>query len=223
MMKYINIISLSKKSSFDAAFSARILVFDSERSVLGYLIPVGDWILADESKIEQIRLWRQETMRMFLTQFESTFDKTFGYLKNLSIGQKNRILFLIYDDKDQFVGHIGVADVDGKKGELDNLMRGIKGGHPRLVYFAEISLLNWCFQNLEIFQSDVRVLSYNWLVLALHEEVGYEVVEKIPLKKLLKDGMVFHEATKIIEANVRYHCTRMCVKKKAFYEINNWL
>jgi len=222
-MNYMSVISLMKKSSFEEAFSSRIFVYDQERNVIGCLVPVGEWILSDEVKIELIRLWRQRTMRMFLTQFESTFEKTFGYLKNLSIGQKGRIFFLIYDDKNRFIGHIGIADVDGRKGELDNLVRGIDGGHPRLVYFAEVALLNWCFQNLGIVESDVRVLSYNWLVLSMHEEVGYKHIANIPLKKITEEGVVFHELTNIDESNVKYSCTKMLLKKDVFYKINDWL
>jgi hypothetical protein len=212
-----------KKSSLEEAFLLRIVVFDKQRNVLGYLLPVGDWILSDDIKIEQIRLWRHRAMRMFLAQFESTFDKTLGYLKNLSIDQKDRIFFLIYNDKDQFVGHIGLAAVDGSKGELDNLMRGVDGGHPRLVYFSEIALLNWCFQNLEIVESEVRVISYNWLTIALHEEVGYKIVENIPLKRVSKDGLVFHETTHRKKSNVNYSCAKMGLSKELFYETNNWL
>lgn len=222
-MSYIDAISLMKKSSFEEAFSSRIFVSDNERNVIGCLVPVGEWILSDEAKIEQIRMWRQRTMRMFLTQFESTFEKTFGYLKNLSIAQKGRLFFLLYDDKNRFVGHVGIAGVDGTKGELDNLIRGADGGHPRLVYFAEVALLNWCFQNLDIVESDVRVLSYNWLVLSLHEEVGYKHIENIPLKKVTNDGVVFHEETTRDESNVKYTCTKMLLQKDVFYEINDWL
>lgn len=222
-MNYINAISLMKKSSFEEAFASRIFVSDKERNVIGSLVPVGEWILADEAKIELIRLWRQRTMRMFLTQFESTFEKTFGYLKNLSIGQQGRLFFLLYDDKNRFVGHIGIAGVDGEKGELDNLVRGVDGGHPRLVYFAEVALLHWCFQNLGIVESDVRVLSYNWLVLALHEEVGYKQTENIPLKKVTQEGVTFHEVTNTDESNVKYSCTKMLLTKDVFYEINDWV
>ncbi|MFN5059367.1 MAG: hypothetical protein ACK5GU_05530 [Chloroflexota bacterium] len=222
-MNYINVISLMKKSSFEEAFSSRVSVFDKERNVIGFLVPVGEWILSDEVKIEQIRLWRQRTMRMFLTQFESTFEKTFGYLKNLSIEQQGRMFFLLYDDKHRFVGHIGIAGVDGKRGELDNLVRGVDGGNPRLVYFAEVALLHWCFQNLGIVESDVRVISYNWLVLSLHEEIGYQHIENIPLKKITKDGVVFHEPTNTDEANVNYSCTKMLLNKDVFYEINDWV
>ncbi len=222
-MDYRNTISSMKRSSFSEALMLSIDVFDKNKNTIGKLVPVGNWILDDKHKIELISSWRQRTMRMFLTQFESTYEKTFGYLKNLSIAQEGRIFFLIYDFDNRFIGHIGIADVDSKTGELDNLMRGVEGGDPRLVYFAEIALLDWCFQNLGITESDVRLLSYNWLVISLHEEVGYIHKEKIPLKKNTKDGITFHDVVGESESNVKYACIKMLLKKEVFYEANSWL
>ncbi len=222
-MNYKDTILQMKKISLEDALQVRILVSDKEKNFVGYLVPVGEWILSDESKIELIRSWRQRNIRMFLTQFESTFDKTLGYLKKLSIEQNGRIFFLLYDDSDRFVGHMGIADVDGSKGELDNLMRGLDGGHPRLIYLAEVALLNWCFINLGISEIDVRVLSYNWLVLSLHEEVGYKFVENIPLMKICKDGIVFHDVTSSEDSNVEYGCIKMLLDKCNFYNLNKWI
>ena len=222
-MDYRNSISSIKRSTFREALKLSIDVFDKRKNTIGKLVPVGDWILDDKDKIELIRSWRQRTMRMFLTQFESTYEKTFGYLKNLSIAQEGRIFFLIYDTDNRFIGHMGIADVDGKTGELDNLMRGVEGGDPRLVYFAEIALLDWCFKNLGITESDVRVLSYNWLVISLHEEVGYVHKEKIPLNKKTKDGVTFHDVVGDSESNVKYACVKMLLKREVFYEANSWI
>jgi hypothetical protein len=162
-------------------------------------------------------------MRMFLTQFESTYERTLGYLKNLSIAQQGRIFFLLYDSSNRFVGHMGIANVNGKKGELDNLMRGMEGGDPTLVYFAEIALLNWCFTKLGIIESDVRLLSYNWLVISLHQEVGYVHKEKVHLKKRIEQGVTFHDEASESESNVRYSCIKMLLNKATLYQNNNWL
>jgi RimJ/RimL family protein N-acetyltransferase len=222
-MDYRDLIALMKRSQFSEALKLSIDVFDKSKNAIGKLVPVGDWILDDRDAIELIRSWRQRAMRMYLTQFESTYEKTFGYLRNLSIAQEGRIFFLIYDSDNRFIGHIGISDVNGKSGELDNLMRGVEGGDPRLVYFAEIALLDWCFKHLEIVETDVRVLSYNWLVISLHEEVGYVHKEKIPLKKNVKDGVTFHDIVGESESNVKYGCVKMLLRKEMFYEANSWI
>ena len=222
-MSYKELILSMKKLSFNEALEVSVEIFDANKKNIGRLVPIGPWIINEKDKIELIHSWRSRAMRMFLTQFDSTYEKTLSYLKNLSIGQEGRILFLMYDSNDQFIGHIGIANVDGRIGELDNLIRGVRTNHPRLVYFAEIALLNWCFKNLEITESDVRVLSYNFLVISLHEEVGYVRSESIPLLKNIKNGDTSHEMCLAHESNVNYSCIRMLLKKDDFYQVNNWI
>ena len=222
-MNHPDYIHSMKKSSWDDAFACRINVTDKDKNTLGYLVPVGPWILSDLDAVEKIRFWRQRSMRMFLTQFESTVQRTLSYLKDLSISQNNRILFLLFDDGNRFVGHLGMSEVNHSNGELDNLMRGVEGGHPRLVYFSEVTLLNWAFERLGITESDVRVLSYNFLVISLHEEVGYKVVDRIPLSRNTKDEFIVHDFANSKTSNVKYTCVKMVLRKTDFYQINGWI
>ena len=222
-MRFEKKIANMKCLTFDQASKHAIYVYSEEGFRLGKLVPVGKWILNELETIELIRTWRQKTMRMFLTQFESTFDGTYSYLDNLVIGQEARILFMLYDGEDRMIGHIGMAYVNGETGELDNLMRGIEGGDPRLVYFSELALLDWCFKDLGIKQCDVRVLSYNWQVITLHEEVGYVFVDNEPLKKYEKNGVIFHDVVNLLESNVKYGSTKLVLTKSDFYKKNDWL
>jgi hypothetical protein len=218
-----SIIQSLKRDSFNEANSLAIPIENSTNKVIGKLVPVGNWILSDEEKIEKISAWRQNAMRMFLTQFQSTYERTLNYLKHISIGQEGRIFFLVYDENDRFVGHIGIAGIENDKGELDNLMRGEIGGDPRLIYFAEVSLLNWCFKKLALQLSDVGVFSYNWLVISLHEEVGYIKTEKIFLRRHEKDSVIFHDPVDSKDSNVKYSYTKMLLQKESFYLKANWL
>jgi hypothetical protein len=212
-----------KCHSFSEAYNKAIPIYNMNGVNLGKLLPVGYWIIFDTEKVELIRAWRQRTMRMFLTQFESTFDRTLSYLKNLSIAQEDRIFFLIYDISDNLVGHIGIANVDGNTAELDNVIRGIKGGDPRLIYFSEITLLDWCFKKLGINQSYVRFLSNNVLSLALHKKVGYSFVSNSSLRKYKKDSVTFHDIVTESESNVKYCITKMLLKKDNFYRNVYWI
>ena len=222
-MKFEEKIATMKCLTFDQSRTKAISVFNQRGVRLGSLVPVGKWILDDERMIESIRAWRQNAKKMFLTQFESTFERTYSYLNNLSINEDGRLFFMLYDDADSLIGHIGISGVNGVIGELDNLMRGADGGDPRLIYFSEIALLDWCFKNLGIKGSSVRVLSYNWLVLALHEEVGYFFVDNKPLKKYEKDGVLFHDEVDQSDSNVKYSCTKLMLIKSDFYDKNHWL
>src|SRR4051812_22637421 len=112
-MEYKETISKMKFDNFGAARANAIGVFSYDKRRIGELIPVGNWVLKDESTVEAIRAWRQRSMVMFLTQFDSTFRKTRDYLETLSVGEEGRLLFLLYDDAGRMVGHIGISNVDG--------------------------------------------------------------------------------------------------------------
>lgn len=222
-MKYKKILRDMKCDSWEQAYSKALRIQNMEGMQIGKLVPIGSWILNDQDKIKQMCDWRQRAMRMFLTQFMSTPERTLQYLKNLSISEPGRILFVLLDGEDHFVGHLGIADVDGQNGELDNLMRGLEGGDPRLIYYSEVCLINWCIHTLDIKRISVRVVSYNWLVIDLHEEVGFEITEKLALKKHEKDGFIFHDVVSPDEANVKYACTKMHLSRDAFKRKVPWI
>jgi RimJ/RimL family protein N-acetyltransferase len=219
----IEVIASLKKTTFTAARGVAVQVVDADGVVVGCLVPVGEWILQDGSSVEAIRAWRQRAMRMFLTQFQSTVEKTFRYLREFSIARENRLLFLIYDRDGLLVGHLGVSDVDGSSGELDNLMRGTPGGHRDLVYFSELALIDWCFQVLKIDRLHLRALSYNGLALELHERVGFETMARLPLRKVGSDDLTVYQVCSEQEASVAYRCVLMELTISRFYLINSKL
>ena len=95
-MHYKKLIFSMKCNSFESAKKKKILIQNIQGDTIGMLIPVGEWIISDEKKINVIRSWRQNAMHMFLTHFIPTFDSTLNYLKNFSIKHEDRLFFLIY-------------------------------------------------------------------------------------------------------------------------------
>ena len=195
-----------------------ISIHDSNKKQIGRLLPVGLWILQDSTIIESICTWRQRAMKMFLTQFQATYESTFKYLCESAIERSDRILFLIFDEADNLIGHIGLADIGNHSCELDNLMRGRDGGHPRLIFYAERALLDWVFDVLNLSKSYLGVLSYNWLVINLHKEVGYEVISEIPLKKIENNGFINHDLVSGELSNVKYKYIKMGISSAKFYQ-----
>ena len=207
-----------KTLNYDEALINSITVFDKARNKIGWLVPVGSWILFDEKKISSIALWRQRSMRMFLAQFISTEDRTREYLKNYSINKADRLFFLIIDKEKRHVGHIGISECTSKSAELDNLMRGVNGGDPQLILYAELALLDWCFKELNLSELDVRILSYNWMVKALHEDVGFILERSSPLMKVVNDEFVDHIEVSSENSNVNYSCLRLKITNDSFYK-----
>ena len=212
-----------KSKTYADAIVLSLPIINSAGSNIGRLIPVGPWIYCDTEKVSRISLWRQKSMRMFLIQFESSYEKTLSYLKKLSIEREDRIFFLIYDEKNDFIGHVGISNLVGSSAELDNLVRGVVGGDPRLIFYAELSIINWCFKKLRLENISVRALSYNWLVIKLHEEVGFILEEKIPLKKVIENSDISHTPVETKNSNVNYYCAKLKLYVSRFYDKNPWL
>lgn len=203
-----------KRSSLEGA-SLKAIPIIHEGDSLGSLIPVGPWILDVPDLIRLMSEWRARAMRMFLTQFESTPEKTTAYLKDLSIGQPNRILFMIESDR-TFLGHIGLACIDNRTAELDNVMRGKSGGSPNLMEASERTLINWAFTNLGLESLFLRILSYNFIAKALHEQMGFQTTQRLPLRRVSKgDSSILEECTSEV-ANVSFTCDIMALDKADF-------
>lgn len=190
------------------------ILVDQEQ--IGTLVPIGPWILSDEHHIGLICAWRQASMRMFLAQFESTMERTRHYLEARSVGEADRILFLIHDQHERCVGHGGFSGISALTAELDNLMRGVSGGHPGLIYHAERTLMSWLFDTIGSAEITARILSYNWMVMELHQSLGFTQRASFPLKKMDSGGIVNHETTDTEHANVRYTCLELALTPDAF-------
>ena len=192
---------------------------DKQDEVIGILIPVGSWILGDPDTIAEIAEWRERAMRMFLTQFQSTIERTTHYLRNLSIGHTSRILFMIQDTEGSFVGHVGLADVTETQAELDNLMRGKSGGPPHLMLAAEYEILKWGFGVLGLESIHLRILSYNFLAIDIHKSLGFVTTEEVPLIKKKNDGQTTLTPCIAEETNVTFTCSVMRLDRDTFRAI----
>ena len=223
MLLIENLITSMKADSFDKALSNALPIFDSKKNEIGKLVPIGNWIVTDKKKIENLSTWRQKHMKFFFSQFISSYKRTLWYIKNFSIEKNNRIFFLIYDDKNELIGHIGLADIEKNFGVLDNLIRGVDKGNPKLIFYSMITIINWFFKKLKIENIYGKIISYNWLTIYLHEEIGFKVIDKIPLKKIKENGEIYHKNVNSNESNVRYFCTKMLLKKKEFYRNIDWI
>ena len=179
----INQLVHSLKSSNSTSESGQISIVDNEGLRIGCLKPITKSLASDEKVVEKLTKWRRMFKRYFLTQFTPTSERTKNWLDSVVMPSDNRILFLICTDSNEIVGNFGVCDLTESQAELDNLIRGEKGGHPQLIYFAELALLKWIFDDLGIPTACLHVFSNNYKTIALHESVGFKTVASYPLAK----------------------------------------
>ncbi|MGL5883099.1 MAG: GNAT family N-acetyltransferase [Synechococcus elongatus] len=161
----------------------RIQILNDDGERVGYLIPINKHLASNPFVIQKLTKWRKMFKKYFLTQFTPTENRTKSWLESVVLPSGNRVLFLIYTSSNDIIGNFGICDLSEEKAELDNLIRGEKGGHPQLIYFAELSLLRWLFYDLCIPKVCLHVFSNNYKTISLHESVGFRTTASYSLAK----------------------------------------
>lgn len=197
-----------KRSSIDDAFDSRIDISGTMSKGFS-LIPIGPWVLSECDFVKDMAIWRQRSMKFFLTQFESTTAKTLQYLESHSIAKESSILFAISSPEREFVGHVGFQGSDTQTVELDNLMLGRRGLPQGLMLEAEKSLVSWGFEAVGFREVYLRVLSFNFPALELHKSVGFCESGRSYLRKVSTSEGFSHKEVSSAEANVGYSLVRM--------------
>ncbi|MDD2857611.1 MAG: GNAT family protein [Candidatus Nanopelagicales bacterium] len=213
-MHDVTVVNTLKQAHLESARTLAIPVI-REGEILGKLVPIGPWILADEPLIEAMAAWRARAMEMFLAQFESTPAKTAAYLRDCSIGQDNRVLFMIQSG-DVFIGHVGLANIENGTGEVDNLMRGPDGGPRGLMSASERALVTWGFDVLGLDTLFLRGLSHNAKANRIHENLGFVASQTFPLRREpAQDGTILVPCSPG-QATVPFTCEVMTLDRGRF-------
>jgi len=84
-------IAMMKTDELRDALTMVIPILSDLGEPLDKLVPVGPRPLKDATSVIAICDWHRRLMRIFTTQFESTVERTAGYLRDLSIDQPERL------------------------------------------------------------------------------------------------------------------------------------
>ena len=166
-----------------------IPINDDNGAEIGVLRPITKMHLQSNDVIEKMTNWRNQYKTFFLTQFNATPERTRRWLEEVVLKDNTRLLFLIFTPT-KLVGHYGFKKLSPDSVEIDNLIRGEVGGHPKLIYYAEISLIKWLFTTFEVKKIYGFALADNFMALNLHKSVGFRLTELVPLKRLEVRGDV---------------------------------
>lgn len=161
-----------------------------------------------EETISLLTEWRNKFWDSFASKFEATKDRTRSWIQSQIMQNPNRILFLIHI-ADQKIGHIGIFlyDESQKIVEIDNVLRGIRDGNPRLMEKVTKYIIRWIFDDLLLEKIRLRVFSDNYKAINLYERCHMLTVGSIPLKRIFTNDGWKWEPTTIKENQYaeRYH------------------
>lgn len=161
-------------------FNLNLDVTDSSGTYLAQLLPINNSLINNMSMITQLTKWRNRSMRFFKSQFNATEESTQNWLKNIQLPSNDRILFLV-SFENKFVGHYGLCNITNNSAELDNALRGERGGPSDLFKWVEHTIIRFAFDELKVNKISAMVLSLNFLALRMHKDLGFKENNRFPL------------------------------------------
>jgi hypothetical protein len=170
--KIIRTLKGLRANDFPTGFAAEIPVINDQNAKIGLLTPIDHHLANDEEIANSLADWRRRFKRFFFTQFEVTSERTKTWLNEIVVKDDTRILFIIKDATNQITGHVGACHISEDRAELDNFIRGKRGGDPKLMLLSGLSLIGWLYGTLEIKNIYARVIANNFRTLSVYEASG---------------------------------------------------
>jgi RimJ/RimL family protein N-acetyltransferase len=169
----------------------------SQNRIVGYLRPISkDWIF-DNNYIKLLANWREENWFAYPTVFKVTYEGTLKWVKEQLIDRIDRILFMIFTQEGNPIGHLGLSNFnfENKEAEIDNVVRGMKNVLPGIMTFSMNTLIKWCFDSdgLDLSRLYLRVFYDNSKAIELYERCGFRGIKKIPLRRIVENEIIKYE------------------------------
>jgi RimJ/RimL family protein N-acetyltransferase len=199
-----------KFGSIEQAVENSISITSSQNGqIVAHLIPVGEWILDRTKVLMSIAEWRNKYMRFYLTQFDADLGNATSYIKSKIHSNSSAIFFMIADQGYKIVGHIGFSNIDSTTAELDNILLGDAVPIRNLMQDIENQSIKWIHDFLGLEKVSLKVLSFNFLAIDLHEICGFQVEERLPIRKVHYFNQKRYELCLPEESNLDFQCLVM--------------
>ena len=199
-----------KFNSIEKAVENSVSITSHENGeITAHLIPVGEWVLSRTKVLMSIAEWRNKYMRFYLTQFDADLENATSYIQSKIHKNSSAIFFMIADREYKFIGHIGFSNIFSTAAELDNILLGEATSVRYLMQDIENQSINWIREFIGVEKIFLKVLSYNFLAIELHEMCGFQVEERLPIRKVHEINHQRYEPCLSNESNLDFQCLVM--------------
>jgi RimJ/RimL family protein N-acetyltransferase len=134
--------------------------------------PVGNWLLTRDDILSELAMWRHLNARFFPSQFPFSVDSMRNYIVTHSIGMSDRLLFLIFNEAEYPVGHLGISHTQEGYAEIDNVMRNPNSSNF-FMRDALAHLMQWAELELGVKNFGLSVMSNNPRAIGLYKSLGF--------------------------------------------------
>ena len=199
-----------KFRSIEQAVENSISITSSQNGeIVAYLIPTGEWILNRTKLLMSIAEWRNRYMRFYLTQFDADLENATNYIQSKIHSNSSAIFFMIADRQYKIIGHIGFSNIFFASAELDNILLGEASSVRNIMQDIENQSIDWIRDFLGLEKMVLKVLSYNYLAIHLHEMCGFQVEERLPIRKVQYFNQLRYEPCLPEESDLDFQCLVM--------------
>lgn len=198
-------------------------IYTEHGELIGSLKVINQFLARQHEVIDSLTRWRKLYMRYFLTQFSATPERTEKWLKNIVLPSEDRILFLIGDSSQKLIGNFGVCNIGWHDAELDNLIRGEKGGHVKLIFYAELAILYWLFFVVGVEEALLHVFSNNQKTIQLHSEVGFTLSSTARLSKVISGNDIVYKINAESGEMIDFGYNEMILSREIFIKKYPWI
>lgn len=164
-----------------------ILVVDPDLRTIGSLRIIDTDMARDPNVADELTRWREPYQQFFMTWFPTSPSRTAEWLTSSVLADTSRLLAIIQDKAGRHIGNFGVRGIVDGSAELDNLIRGERGGGPDMIHNCELSLIHWLASCLKVRRLYLHVMTHNPRTIALHARVGFVQSEVSRLERLGTD------------------------------------
>jgi RimJ/RimL family protein N-acetyltransferase len=165
--------------------------------------------LSQEALLMSIAKWRNKFMRFYLSQSETDLKSTTEYIQSKINHDSSAIFFMITDEHYKIIGHIGFSNIEEVSAELDNILLGENTAIKGLMKDVEMQSIDWIRNFLNVEKIFLRVLSYNFLAINLHQECGFSIEQLVPIKRIQHPNKFTYEPCEQDETDLEFHCLVM--------------
>lgn len=210
------------KDNADPSTRLAIAIHDETGRQLGELQCLDKALASETGLVEDLTDWRNAARTSFLTQFEARPDRTATWLRNVVLAAPDRILFIVRSTGGERIGHIGISNVSDEKAEIDNVMRGRRSGERRMMFYSSVALIAWIFETLRVPVTQLCVLSLNTGAIRLYDRLGFEEVERTPLRRIDEPDMTRYTTQADHGSAAGFDYLRMEISAERFRRLYPW-
>jgi hypothetical protein len=177
---YMNFEDWDKKweeiISDEVSFEIDAQIPDSNKVVK--LLPLTKIVAQDDYYLSKITEWRLKNSQFFFSEFEPSIERTKTWLHSSFLSSPRNMFFLLHF-QNEFIGHCAFKNLSHKSVYLDNLIKGVQGGHAKIIETTVKGLINWLFSQFQIQEVTGSVLANNAYGIISNRKIGFIFSEKL--------------------------------------------